>query len=85
MNWKIHQKTGKRYLDIRWKAQLGENRRAKVQRKIQGILKNPVELPEVLTLNYRIHFEFDCDGKRYLFLNADDDRPSGGLYRLVEL
>jgi len=85
VTWKIHDKTGKRYLDIRWKAQLGENRRAKLKRKIEGILKTEVELPEVLTDRYRINFQFECEGKRYLFLNADDDRPSGGLFRLVEL
>lgn len=85
MTWKIHPQNGKRFLDIRWKAQLGENRRQKIQRKLDGILNTSVQLPEVLTLNYRIHFQFQADGKSYLFLNADDDRPSGGLYRLVDL
>lgn len=85
MTWKTHPTNGKRYLDIRWKAQLGENRRQKLQRKLDGILNTSVTLPAVLTDRYKINFEFQANGKRYLFLNADDDRPTGGLYRLVDL
>ena len=85
MKWRVHSKTGKNYLDIRWKAELGVNRRAKLKKKIEGILKTEVELPEVLTDQYKINFQFNVGDKRYLFLNADDDRPTGGLYRLVEL
>ena len=60
--WKTNPVTGNEYIKFRWKAQLGVNRRAKVQRKLNSLIGETVQLPEVLVplyyMNFRIFFIF---------------------------
>ena len=85
-NWKTHPLTGKQYIKFRWKAQLGVNRRAKVQRKLDSLIGETVQLPQQLVGKYYMDFVVtDSNGQVYSFFNGDDDTPAGGLYYLVKL
>lgn len=84
-NWKTHPVTGDQYIKFRWKAQLGVNRRAKVQRKLDTLIGESVHLPEKLIPLYYMNFIVtDSKGQVYNFFNGDDDTPAGGLYYLVK-
>lgn len=83
--WKTNPVTGDEYIRFRWKCQLGVNRRAKVQRKLDSLIGESVSLPEKLIPNYYLDFTVtDSKGQLYHFFNGDDDTPAGGLYYLVK-
>ena len=84
-NWKTHPVTGNEYIKFRWKCQLGVNRRAKVQRKLDSLIGEHVTLPQILIPKYYLDFTVtDSKGQNYHFFNGDDDTPAGGLYYLVK-
>jgi hypothetical protein len=85
IKWKIHPKTKKEVFQFRWKMSSPINSN-KIERKLKSLLKaTEIVLPEKLFRNYMTNFEFNHEGQQYLFLNIDDDSPSGGLYLLVKL